>query len=82
MLFLFVVLFFFFFLGSHLEDTEVPGVGVQLELELPAYTTATETLDLSPVCDLHHSSRQCWILNPLSEARDQTHNLMFTNQVC
>ena len=25
---------------------------------------------------LHHSSLQCWILNPLSEARDRTHNLM------
>ena len=23
-----------------------------------------------------------WILNPLSEARDQTHNLMDTSQVC
>ena len=23
---------------------------------------------------LHHSSRQCWILNPLREARDQTYN--------
>ena len=27
------------------------------------------------ICDLHHSSRHCWILNPLSKARDQTHNL-------
>ena len=27
-------------------------------------------------CDLHHSSRQCQILNPLSNARDRTHNLM------
>ena len=26
----------------------------------------------SCVCDLHHSSQQCWVLNPLSEARDQT----------
>ena len=28
------------------------------------------TPDLSCVCDLHHSSRQHQILNPLSEARD------------
>ena len=28
------------------------------------------------VCDLHHSSRQGWSLNPLSEARDGTPNLM------
>ena len=25
--------------------------------------------DLSRVCDLHYSSQQYWILNPLSEAR-------------
>ena len=30
---------------------------IQLELELPAYTTATATSDLSQICDLHHSSR-------------------------
>ena len=28
------------------------------------------------VCNLHHSSQQCWILNLLSKARDRTHNLM------
>ena len=27
------------------------------------------------ICDLQHSLQQRWILNPLSEARDQTHNL-------
>ena len=31
--------------------------------------------------NLHHSSGQCWILNPLSEARDETHILMDTNRV-
>ena len=40
---------------------EVPRVGVELELELPAYTTATT--DLSRICDLHHSSWQRQILN-------------------
>ena len=30
---------------------------------------------------LHHSSQQCQILNPLSEARDQTHNLMVPSQI-
>ena len=33
------------------------------------------------VTGLHHSSQQCWILNPLSEARDQTHVLMDASQV-
>ena len=59
-----------FFLGPHLGHMEMPRLGVDSELQLPAYTTATAMLDLSHICDLHHSSRQCWILNPLSEARD------------
>ena len=37
---------------------------------------ATAMPDPSCVCDPHHSSQQCWILSPLSEARDRTHNLM------
>ena len=40
------------------------------------YARATTMPDLSRVCDLHHSSQQGWILNPLSKARDHTHNLM------
>ena len=74
-------LFFFFFLGPHLQYMEVPGPGIKLKLQLLAYTTATATWDLSPVCDLHHSSRQHQILNPLGEARDRTCILMFTSQV-
>ena len=35
---------------------------------------------LSHVCDLHHSSRQRGIHNPLSEARDRTCNLMGPSQ--
>ena len=35
-----------------------------------AYVTATATSDPSRVCDLPHSSRQYWILNPLSEVSD------------
>ena len=37
--------------------------------------------DLRHVCNLHHSSRQCWILNPLSEATDGTHTLMYASQI-
>ena len=60
---------------------EVPRLGVELELQLLAYTTATATRDPSLICDLHHSSQQCWILNPLGKARDQTHILMDPSQV-
>ena len=35
---------------------EVPTLGIKLELQLRAYTTATATWDLSHVCDLHHNS--------------------------
>ena len=44
---------------------EVLRLGVQLELQPQAYTTATATQ----------------ILNPLSEARDRTQNLMVPSQI-
>ena len=37
--------------------------------------------DPSLICDLHYSSRQRQILNPLSEARNGTHTLMDTSQI-
>ena len=49
---------------------EIPRLGVESELKLLAYTTATAMPDLRPIFDLFHSSQQCLILNPLSEARD------------
>ena len=55
---------------------EVPRLGVKLELQLLAYATAIAKLDLSHVFDLHNSSEQCQILNPLSQASGQTCNLM------
>ena len=60
---------------------KAPRLGVKLELQLPTYTTAIAMPDLSRVCDLHHSSQQCWILNPLSKARDGTRNLMVPSQI-
>ena len=42
----------FFPLGSPLWRLEVPGLGVELELQLLAYATASATPDLSHVCDL------------------------------
>ena len=64
---------------------EVPRLGVQpgvqLELQLPAYTTATETWDPSRICNLHYSSQECRILNPLNKGKDRTHILMDTSQI-
>ena len=74
-------LFFFVFLGPHPRHMEVPRLGVKVELQPPAYTTATATPDLSCVCDLHHSSQQRQILNPLSEAREGTRILMVKSWV-
>ena len=61
---------------------EVPRLGVKLELQLLAYNVATAMRDMSGVCDLHHSSRQCQVLNLLSEARDWTYNLMVSSWIC
>ena len=47
-----------------------------------AHATATATPDPSHVCDLHHSSRQRWILNPLSKARGRIWNLMLPSWIC
>ena len=44
--FVFICLFVYF-LGLHLWHVEVPRLGVELELQLPACTTATATLDLN-----------------------------------
>ena len=70
--------FLFFFLGLHVQHMEVPRIGVKSELQLLACNTATAAMDLSYICDLHHSSRQRQILNPMSDARYQTHILIDT----
>ena len=67
--------FSFVFLGPLPWPMEVPRLGMESELQPPAYTTATVTWDLSCTCSLHHSSWQHQILNPLSKARDWTCNL-------
>ena len=68
----------FCFLGLHLWHMEVPRLGVKLELQLPAYATATAMPDPRPVWDL----QQHQILNPLTEARNRTWILMDTSWVC
>ena len=62
--------FFFFFGGGAIFlrpqpwHMEILRLGVESELQLPAYTTATATQDPSRVCDLHHSSQHCRSLTP------------------
>ena len=74
--------FFFLLLGPHPWHIEVPRLGVQSELQLLAYATAT--WDPSLVYNLHHSSQQCWILDQgsLSKARDKILILMDSSRVC
>ena len=60
---------------------DVPGARVKLELQLPAYTTATAMQDPSRIYDLHHSSWERQIPNPLIEPRDQTRILMDTSRI-
>ena len=77
--------FFFMFVcfgGPHLRHMEVPRLGVESELQPLAYTTAKATWDPSCIFALHYSSQRCWILNPLSKAKDQTCIFMDTSQVC
>ena len=68
--------FFFFFLGPQVWHVEVPRLGVKLELQLLAFTTARAMWEPSCVCNLH-----CCVLNMLSEASDRTHILVDTSRV-
>ena len=70
----FVCLFVSIFLGLRPQHVEVPRLGVELELQPPAYARAMATLDPSRVCNLHHSS-------PLSKGRDRTRNLMVPSRI-
>ena len=51
----------------------------QIGAAAEVYTTVTAPRSPSPICDLHHSLRQHWILNPVwSAARDRIHILTET----
>ena len=78
----FVFVFVFDFLGPHPQHMEVPKLGVESELQWLACATATATWNRSHFCNLHHSSQQHRIPDPLSKARDLTHILMDASQIC
>ena len=65
------------FLGTHPQQKEVPRLGVESKIQLPAYGTATAMPDPNHICDPHQ--RQCWILNPLSKARDLMDTIRFVS---
>ena len=87
---MFICLFFLRLPPRHMD---VPKLGDESKLQLPACTTATATWlrircchelwcrSPNRVCDLHHSSWQHLILNPMSKARDRTCILMDPSQV-
>ena len=77
-----VAVFFSFFLGGGgcTVAHEDPRIGVESELQLPAYSMAT-AMPESHVGDLHQSLWQSWILNPLSEATDQTFIIVDASQI-
>ena len=54
---------------------------IEIALNKQAYAKAIVMQDPSRICDLYHSSWQYGILNPLSEAMDQTCNLMVPSQI-
>ena len=72
---------FFVFLGLHPQQTEVPMLGLELELQLLASTRATATQDLDHIFDLCHRLWQHWILNPPSKAMDRNCFLMDTSWI-
>ena len=78
-----VTFFFFFFCHVFFRGTPVAYGSSQARGRIGTVDTGLHhsTPDLSCICDLHHSSWQCRTLNPLIEARDQTHILLDTSQV-
>ena len=70
----------FFFLGPDPRHMEVPRLGFESELQLLACTTAMP--NSSHICNLHRSSQQRQILNPLNEARKWSCVLLDTSWVC
>ena len=53
----------FCFLGRHPQYMEESRLGAEPEQQVPVCSTATAMPDPSHICDLHHSSPQCQILN-------------------
>ena len=59
-LFMDVTFFFFFFFWPQLQHMEIPGLGLKLELQLPAYPTGTATQDLNQIWAASASYTTAW----------------------
>ena len=86
-IFLFVCLFkylflYFCFLRAYRHLIEIPRLGIELELQLSASTTATAMRNPGCLWDLHHNSWPHGILNPQNKTGDWTHILMDISQIC
>ena len=84
-IYLFILFFWSFFFCLFWGRTWVYG-GYQatgiIRATAAGHSQAAARGDPSRVWDLHHSSQQRRILSPLSEARDQTRNLMVPSCIC
>ena len=82
--FYFILLYFLlyiFFVFCLFWATPAAYGGSQARGPIGTIATSLPTADPSRICDLHHSSQQRQILNPLSEARDRACNLMVPSQI-
>ena len=69
------------FLGPHLWHMEVPGLGIELELQLPAYTKPQQCQIWATSATSTTAHDHTRIFNPLREAWDRTCNLMVPGQI-
>ena len=53
----YLFIYLFCFSGTHLWHMEIPGLGVESDLQLPAYATGIAVHDTGWVFSLHHRSR-------------------------
>ena len=70
-----IVIIIIFVLGGHTLAYGGSQARGRIGVTAASLYPATATPDPSHVFDLQHSSWQHQIINPLSKARDQTHNL-------
>ena len=75
----FLSFFFFCFLGPNLHHMEVPRLGVELELQLLAYSTGQFWTASATYTTAH--SNAGYLLNPLSKHKDWTSTFTDTSQV-